>query len=92
MILSMPQTASSELTPTEVKDLKESFNAFDRNQDGTISRRELHSLLHTVGHKVNAKGLESMLTQYDEDKSGNISFDEFLALAVPLIKNKVTPN
>ncbi|KAG0318243.1 Calmodulin-like protein 5 [Linnemannia gamsii] len=86
---STPQTAPTDLTPQQVADLKDSFNTFDRNNDGTISRRELHSLLHTVGHKVNAKGLENMLTQYDVDKSGNIDFDEFLVLAEPLIKNKV---
>ncbi|KAF9334105.1 hypothetical protein BGZ91_010995 [Linnemannia elongata] len=85
-------TASSELTPAQVSDLKESFDTFDRNNDGTISRRELHSLLHTVGHKVNATGLENMLSEYDVDKSGNIDFKEFLTLANTLIKNKVASN
>ncbi|KAF8947671.1 translation elongation factor EF1B gamma [Haplosporangium gracile] len=85
-------TASSDLTPTQVSDLKESFDTFDRNNDGTISRRELHSLLHTVGHKVNAKGLENMLTEYDADKNGTIDFEEFLNLAGPLIKNKIASN
>ncbi|KAF9298708.1 hypothetical protein BGZ88_005180 [Linnemannia elongata] len=85
-------TASSVLTPAQISDLKESFDTFDRNNDGTISRRELHSLLHTVGHKVNAKGLENMLSQYDADQSGNIDFDEFLSLADTLIKNKVASN
>ncbi|KAF9147146.1 Calmodulin-like protein 5 [Linnemannia schmuckeri] len=85
-------TASSDLTPAQVSDLKESFDTFDRNNDGTISRRELHSLLHTVGHKVNAKGLENMLTEYDADKNGTIDFEEFLKLAGPLIKNKIASN
>ncbi|KAG0269856.1 hypothetical protein BGZ95_001876 [Linnemannia exigua] len=83
-------TAPSDLTPAQVADLKESFDTFDRNDNGSISRRELHSLLHTVGHKVNAKGLEDLLTQYDVDKSGEIDFSEFLDLAGRLIKNKVS--
>ncbi|KAF9540566.1 Calmodulin-like protein 5, partial [Mortierella hygrophila] len=82
-------TVSNPFTPAETADLKESFNAFDRNNDGTISRRELHLLLHTVGHKVNATGLETLLAKYDADQSGNIDFEEFLALAGTLIKNKV---
>ncbi|KAF9926252.1 hypothetical protein FBU30_004147 [Linnemannia zychae] len=81
-------TASGELSATQISDLKESFDTFDRNNDGTISRRELHSLLYTVGHKVNAQGLELLLTEYDTDKSGNIDFEEFLSLAQRLIKNK----
>ncbi|KAG0282230.1 hypothetical protein BGZ96_000724 [Linnemannia gamsii] len=88
----MPQTASSNLTPAQIQDLQESFNTFDRNNDGTISRRELHSLLHTVGHKVNAQGLENLLTKYDTDKSGTIDFKEFLSLTALLIKNKVSSN
>ncbi|KAF9173213.1 hypothetical protein BGX21_004456 [Mortierella sp. AD011] len=78
----------SSLSPAEVADLKESFDAFDRNNDGSISRRELHSLLHTVGHKVNSHGLENYLTEFDVDQSGTIDFEEFLSLANRLIKNK----
>ncbi|KAI1319624.1 hypothetical protein EDD11_003617 [Mortierella claussenii] len=79
---------STQFSETEIADLKESFETFDRNDDGTISRRELHSLLHTVGHKVNAVGLENLLTEYDVDQSGSIDFEEFLSLATRLIKNK----
>ncbi|KAG0309588.1 hypothetical protein BGZ99_000828 [Dissophora globulifera] len=72
-----------------VAELKESFEAFDYNSDGTISRRELHALLHTVGHKVNSTGLEDLLKAYDIDQSGTIDFQEFLELADFLIKNKL---
>ncbi|KAF8939000.1 hypothetical protein EDD21DRAFT_389607 [Dissophora ornata] len=81
--------SSAQFSTQQVADLKESFDTFDRNGDGTISRRELHSLLHTVGHKVNASGLENLLTTYDSDQSGTIDFDEFLNLAEILIKNKI---
>ncbi|KAF9350636.1 Calmodulin-like protein 5 [Mortierella sp. AD094] len=82
----------SSLSPTDIADLKESFEAFDRNNDGSISRRELHSLLHTVGHKVNAHGLADLLTKFDIDQSGSIDFEEFLSLADRLIKHKVPSN
>ncbi|KAG0371140.1 hypothetical protein BGZ54_010114 [Gamsiella multidivaricata] len=80
---------ADQFTDSELVDLRESFEAFDRNSDGTISRRELHSLLHTVGHKVNARGLEDLLTQYDADQSGAIDFNEFVKLTGILIKNKL---
>ncbi|KAF9125232.1 hypothetical protein BGW39_007555 [Mortierella sp. 14UC] len=83
-------TTSNDLTPTQVADLQESFDTFDRNNDGTISRSELHSLLHIVGHKVNNKGLEDLLTQYDIDESGTINFHEFKELAGRLMKNKIS--
>jgi len=78
------------LTEQQIADLKESFNAFDRNADKTINRRELHALLHTVGHKVNASGLEDLLAEYDTDKNGTIDFDEFVQLTNKLIKHKVS--
>lgn len=77
------------MTEQEKADFKESFEAFDRNKDGTINRRELHALLHTVGHKVNASGLEDLLTKYDVDSNGTIDLDEFLQLAGRLMKHKI---
>ncbi|KAF9217821.1 hypothetical protein CPC16_000089 [Podila verticillata] len=79
-----------KLTEQQISDLKTSFDAFDRNSDNTINRRELHALLHTVGHKVNASGLEDLLTKYDVDKNGSIDFDEFIELTDKLIKHKVS--
>ncbi|KAF9184838.1 hypothetical protein BGZ51_003103 [Haplosporangium sp. Z 767] len=84
----MATTFSSQ----DMADLKESFEIFDRNNDGAINRRELHALLHTVGHKLGANGLESLLSEYDADKSGTIDFDEFVKLAEILIKHKLKDN
>ncbi|KAF9291370.1 hypothetical protein BGZ68_004231 [Mortierella alpina] len=78
------------LDAQQVKDLQESFDTFDRNSDGTISRRELHALLHTVGHKVKAEGLEDLLKEFDVDQNGTINFTEFLNLADRLIKHKLS--
>ncbi|KAG0087016.1 hypothetical protein BGZ93_006622 [Podila epicladia] len=80
---------ATQLTDQQIADLKESFEVFDRNNDGSINRRELHALLHTVGHKVNADGLENLLTEYDADSNGTIDFEEFVQLTDRLIKNKV---
>ncbi|KAF8984720.1 hypothetical protein BGZ46_007200 [Entomortierella lignicola] len=81
---------NGQFSQEEIADLRESFETFDRNGDGSISRRELHALLHIVGHKTNAINLEQYLAKYDTDQSGTIDFDEFLGLANNLIKNKVT--
>ncbi|GJJ69949.1 hypothetical protein EMPS_02298 [Entomortierella parvispora] len=80
---------TNTLSPSEIADLKESFDAFDYNKDGTISRRELHSLLHTIGHKVDTKGLEAILAEHDTNADGTISFNEFLGLATRFIDHKV---
>ncbi|KAI8597873.1 hypothetical protein EDD21DRAFT_384233 [Dissophora ornata] len=81
----MPKRFSDQ----QVAEFRECFNTFDHNSDGNISRRELHRLLHIVGHKANARDLEKVLLKYDVDQSGDIDFEEFMSLATFLIKNKI---
>ncbi|KAG0376973.1 Calmodulin-like protein 5 [Mortierella sp. AD032] len=83
-------SATSALTPEQLLDLQESFSAFDRNGDGTINKSELRGLLHTVGHKVDSEGLASLLKEFDNDQSEAIDFQEFVALADRITKNKVS--
>ncbi|KAK3846669.1 MAG: hypothetical protein J3R72DRAFT_395604 [Linnemannia gamsii] len=83
-------STTSALTPEQLSDLQESFSAFDRNGDGTINKSELRGLLHTVGHKVDSEGLASLLKEFDNDQSEAIDFQEFVALADRITKNKST--
>ncbi|KAF9431675.1 hypothetical protein BGZ76_011842 [Entomortierella beljakovae] len=79
----------SNLSEVQIADLKESFETFDRDSNGCISRTELRSLLHIVGHRVNTNGLDKLLTEYDTDESKTIDFEEFLKLSNTLMKNRV---
>ena len=47
-----------QASPEDIKELKASFQALDKNGDGTITIAELHSGL---GHKENAETLLSLL-------------------------------
>ncbi|CAO3564224.1 unnamed protein product [Mortierella alpina] len=76
-------------TDKQVEEFQECFNTFDRNADGSINRRELHALLHTVGHKVNPEGFEVLLKEFDVDTSGTIDFQEFILLVDRLMKHKL---
>ncbi|KAF9116150.1 hypothetical protein BGX27_004490 [Mortierella sp. AM989] len=78
----------SQLSEEEIADYQEAFNTFDTDGSGSISRSELRSLLTTIGQKRNAKGLQDLLEEADVDKSGTISFPEFLTLIDRLVKNK----
>ncbi|KAF9973849.1 hypothetical protein BGZ73_002879 [Actinomortierella ambigua] len=82
-------TASDAFTEQEIKDFRESFDVFDKDDSGTISKQELRSLLKTVGEKINHTELEQKFQEFDSDKSGLIDFDEFLVLMKRLMKNKI---
>ena len=65
-----------QASPDDIRDLKETFMALDKNGDGTITFEELKSGL---GHKENADTLIELLKGADTDKSGSIDYTEFLA-------------
>ncbi|KAF8939001.1 calmodulin [Dissophora ornata] len=79
---------SSNFTAEELASYKESFNAFDRNGDGSINASELRSLLRLVGEKAHATVVTSTMQEFDTNNDQHIDFEEFLLLASKLIKNK----
>ncbi|KAF9987030.1 phospholipid scramblase 1 [Modicella reniformis] len=78
----------SQFTQEQLTEFQSIFNNFDKDNDGSISRTELPSFLALVGNKIKNNALDQYLETYDKDKSGTISFDEFVVLADKLIKNK----
>ena len=57
-------------------ELKNTFQALDKNGDGRITFAELQSGL---GHRENAETLMNLLKAADTDNSGSIDYTEFLA-------------
>jgi calmodulin len=53
---------------------------FDTNRNGTISVEELVGVLRSMGQDPTAKELAELMTKMDKDGSGEIDFDEFLAV------------
>lgn len=65
-----------QASPEDLRELKKTFQALDKNGDGTITFKELQSGL---GHKENAQTLMNLLRAADTDNSGSIEYTEFLA-------------
>jgi predicted CopG family antitoxin len=54
------------------------FNALDRDGGGTVGIKELIDPLLSTGIMKTTEDVYRMLSEVDEDKSGEISFDEFI--------------
>jgi Ca2+-binding EF-hand superfamily protein len=54
----------------------------DTNQDGSISVRELKDMFVSLGYNISRKILRRLIRIVDKDRSGSLSFDEFLSLVV----------
>ncbi|KAG0263241.1 hypothetical protein BG011_009076 [Mortierella polycephala] len=79
---------SVNFSQEEISGLKESFNAFDSDGNGSISTSELRSLLRIVGEKYSAQSIKDHMEEFDVNRDQSIDFSEFLQLAAKCIKNK----
>ena len=56
------------------------FNHLDVNNNGTISAREVVTVFGEMGTDLNIDDVQAMIDEHDDDKSGVISFQEFLTM------------
>eukprot|EP00747_Dinoflagellata_sp_TGD_P029771 gnl/TRDRNA2_/TRDRNA2_134161_c0_seq1.p1 gnl/TRDRNA2_/TRDRNA2_134161_c0~~gnl/TRDRNA2_/TRDRNA2_134161_c0_seq1.p1 ORF type:complete len:547 (-),score=156.39 gnl/TRDRNA2_/TRDRNA2_134161_c0_seq1:180-1820(-) len=60
----------------------QAFRIFDKDQNGTISKKELSQVLHNSDMEsfFSSKAMEQVLKEVDTDGDGTISFDEFMKM------------
>lgn len=76
-----------DLTEDEKKEFREAFSLFDSDGDGTISTKELGSVMRSLGSNPTHQELQKMIDEVDIDGNGTIEFDEFLQMMVSKMKD-----
>ena len=66
------------LSQEDVNACREAFNKFDKDGSGTIDASELKATLNAMGQDLNEEEIFQMISQVDDDNSGEIEFAEFL--------------
>ena len=61
----------------EMDKLTSVFEAIDLDKNGTIDKTELTAALKMIDKSATEEGVEKRMNKYDEDKDGNINFEEF---------------
>ncbi|XP_021344468.1 calmodulin-like, partial [Mizuhopecten yessoensis] len=59
---------------------KETFLLFDSDGDGTITTKELGTVMRSLGQNPTDADIHDMVALVDSDGNGSIDFDEFLHL------------
>ncbi|XP_073065329.1 probable calcium-binding protein CML18 [Primulina eburnea] len=59
------------------KELREAFDLYDRDKNGKISAKELHTVLRGLGEKCSLKDCRRMIGSVDVDGDGCVDFEEF---------------
>ena len=75
------------LSPEKIQIYRETFKAFDRNGDGTISTKELGVVMRTLGQNPTEAELSDLIAEIDQDGNGEIDFDEFVKLMSKKMKD-----
>mmetsp|Transcript_46531 Transcript_46531/g.100290 ORF Transcript_46531/g.100290 Transcript_46531/m.100290 type:complete len:175 (+) Transcript_46531:144-668(+) len=61
-----------------VEDMREAFQVFDRDNNGSVSARELKHVMNNLGESVSNEEVEALIREADADGDGELSFDDFL--------------
>ncbi|KAM3147209.1 EF-hand domain [Paramecium bursaria] len=56
------------------------FKIFDQDGDGTLSAQELKHVLINMGEKVSDQDVNDLIKEFDSDKDGYITLEEFIKL------------
>ncbi|GAA0162388.1 calmodulin-related [Lithospermum erythrorhizon] len=63
------------------------FQMFDRNGDGTITKKELHDSLKNIGINISDVELTQMVEKIDVNKDGCVDIEEFRELYKSIMDN-----
>jgi calmodulin len=77
---------ADQLTEEQTAEFKEAFALFDKDGDGTISTKELGTVMNSLGQKPTIAELEAMIKEVDIDGNGEIDFGEFLTMMAKKLK------
>ena len=77
----------NDLTEEQIADFKEAFSLFDKDGSGTITTKELGSVMTSLGQNPTEAELQDMINEVDVDGDGTIDFKEFLLMMVDRFKD-----
>ncbi len=71
---------ADQLSEEQIAEFKEAFSRFDKDGDGTITTKELGTVMRSLGKNLTEAELQYMINEVDADGSGTLDFTEFLTM------------
>jgi calmodulin len=78
------------LTTEELSEYRDMFNLVDKDGGGSISKEELSDLMNLLGIKKTPEELDADMAEIDADGSGDVDFDEFVAVMSKSVNTSYT--
>ena len=83
---SVESSVIDNLTDEQIIEFREAFQAFDKDGNGSITTKELGTVMRSLGQNLSEAEIKEMTDIVDEDKNGTIDFQEFLHLMARKMK------
>ncbi|ELU06160.1 hypothetical protein CAPTEDRAFT_227531 [Capitella teleta] len=72
------------MTRQQVEELREAFELFDKDGDGSITSEELLTVMTSLRQQATEAEIKDMIQQVDIDGKGQVSFEDFVELMMCL--------
>ena len=82
-----PRNMADQLTEEQIAEFREAFSLFDKDGDGTITTKELGTVMRSLGQNPTEAELADMINEVDADGNGSIDFPEFLTMMARKMKD-----
>uniref|UniRef100_A0AAY4B1B2 EF-hand domain-containing protein n=1 Tax=Denticeps clupeoides TaxID=299321 RepID=A0AAY4B1B2_9TELE len=86
-MICFPPLQADQLTEEQIAEFKEAFSLFDKDGDGTITTKELGTVMRSLGQNPTEAELQDMINEVDADGNGTIDFPEFLTMMARKMKD-----
>lgn len=90
--LALSTTMMAKIQSDQLKQLKDIFNRFDMDRDGSLTQLELAALLRSLGLKPSGDQIHVLLANMDVNGNGSIEFEELVDAILPDINEQVLIN
>ncbi|WFD30817.1 hypothetical protein MSPP1_001841 [Malassezia sp. CBS 17886] len=78
---------AEHLSEEQIAEFKEAFSLFDKDGDGSITTKELGTVMRSLGQNPTEAELQDMVNEIDADGDGTIDFPEFLTMMARKMKD-----
>lgn len=71
---------ADKITDAHIEEFRTAFRMFDKDGDGSISTKELGTVMRSLGQNPTEKELREICNEVDVDGNGKLEFKEFILL------------
>jgi len=78
---------ADQLTEEQSAEFKEAFSLFDKQSNGTITTKELGTVMRTLGQNPSPEEIEGFVKEVDSAGKGTLDFAKFLSVMAKNFKD-----